>query len=99
MTVTPEQIAQREELRTIAALRYGILQSMQRIRTVLMVPGEWNDPTILPIDTITERLVTDARNNLPTMVLTHACHEHTLRWIARQRRKALGTTKVLGRQP
>ena len=94
--MTPEQ---RDELRTIAAIRFGILQSMQRIRTVLMVPGEWNDPTILPIDVITERLVTDAKPSLPTGVLAYACHEHTLRWIARQRNKVLGTTTVLGRQP
>lgn len=89
---TPDMVAY-DERKAIAAIRYGILQSMHRIRSVLMVPGEWNDPTILPIDVIESRLITDARNNLPGLVLTHACHEHTLRWIARQRRK------VLGREP
>lgn len=89
----------RDELRTIAAIRYGILQSMHRIRYVLMVPGEWDDPTILPMERIDARLVADAKNDLPTGVLAYACHEHTLRWIARQRNKVLGTTTVLGRQP
>jgi hypothetical protein len=88
--MTPDQIAARDELKTIRAIRYGIYQSMQRIRTVLMVPGEWDDPTILPADVVASKLITEATNNLPAAVLTHTCHEHTLRWIARQRAKVLG---------
>lgn len=81
-------IAQRDELRAIRAVRYGILQSMHRIRTVLMIPGEWDDPTILPLDVIDSRLITDAMNNLPSGVLARVCHEHTIRWITRRRAAA-----------
>jgi hypothetical protein len=75
------------DIRDIRAIRYGILQSMLRIRKQLMRPGEWADPTILPLDTIEHRLVSDGYM-LTIGLVAWAAHEHTVRWTLRQEGRA-----------
>lgn len=68
-----------EEARSI---RYGVLQSMLRIRRQLMRAGEWNDPTIPPLEVIEDRIAKSGAANLN--LTGRAAHEHTIRWLARQ---------------
>lgn len=68
-----------EEARSI---RYGVYQSMHRIRLQLMRAGEWNDPTILPLHSIERRLAKSGASDFK--LISRAAHEHTIRWMARQ---------------
>lgn len=63
------------------AIRYGILTSMLRIRTQLMRPGEWADPSILPLDSI-HKAIGDA-GYAATEHTIRAAQEHTVRWCLR----------------
>lgn len=75
------------DIKNLRAIRYGILQSMLRIRKQLMFPGEWDDPSILPLDTIEARLIADGFM-LNLGLVAAAAHEHTIRWCLRRQERA-----------
>lgn len=76
-----------DEARVARSLRRGILFSMRAIRTQLMVRGEWDDPTVLPLDVIATQL--DALpHRVDLGISAWAQHEHSIRWTCRQVRKA-----------
>ena len=90
--LTPSERAARlelqRELAVIRSIRFGILQSMERIRKVLMVKGEWHDPCILPLDRIHYQMTRDASNQTVMGVIVKSAHEHSLRWVLKQDRRA-----------
>jgi hypothetical protein len=69
------------DAQTARAIRYGILTSMLRIRKQLMFPGEWDDPAILPLETIERNLIAVGYVGQASAL---AAHEHTIRWCLRR---------------
>lgn len=81
------EAARQEPDRVLRSLRRGVLYSMVRVRRQLMVSGEWEDPSILPLDRAMAQL--NAWDGLTTdSHVQRAMYEHSLRWTVRQVRKA-----------
>jgi len=76
------------ELRIIRGLRHGIYESMQRIRKQLMVTDEFDDPTILPMESIEAGLLNPSADGMYRTIslaaAAHASHQHSIRWSLRQ---------------
>jgi hypothetical protein len=87
MTRFTRNTNENSETRNARSLRHGILSSMLLIRRQLMVQGEWDDPSVLPIPSIVAGL-TELGYNVDATLSTKACHEHTIGWTTRQVRKA-----------
>jgi len=76
------------ELRIIRGLRHGIYESMQRIRKQLMVPDVFDDPTILPMESIEAGLLGPSSGvvfrPMSLAAAAYASHQHSIRWSLRQ---------------